>query len=190
MKKTIFTIGYAGFEFEDACRIMARHNATKIVDVRSSPFSKRFPQWNRSVMEDYAEYLWLGERLGAHQTDAFRDGMVSREAVWKTPEFQDCLAAVPDSAFLLCAEKDPATCHRALLLAEWLDMNELAQIIHISPLGEETHAQLCRRIRKKYGLFGPSLLHDEKEQHRLAMEKAWREIAFRDMPEDIPEMRR
>jgi uncharacterized protein (DUF488 family) len=100
-----------------------------VIDVRSSPRSFRFPHFDREEMETTLcaagiRYLFLGEELGGRPEDpkAYRsDGVVDYRARRKSVSFQRGLERVLEELTqhdlaLLCAEEDPLTCHRFLMI--------------------------------------------------------------------------
>lgn len=134
----IYTIGHSNHGIEAFLGLLARHGIEELADVRSSPYSKMYPQFSRealssSLAEAGIRYSFLGKELGARTTDAscYVAGKVSYAKLAQTAPFQRGLARVAEEArarrvALMCAEKDPLTCHRTILVARAL-----------SPLGVE-----------------------------------------------------
>jgi len=100
-----------------------------LVDVRSVPRSSRFPHFDRIEMERRLgaagiRYLFLGAELGGRPDDAnaYRaDGLMDYRARRKSPAFQAGLARVIQEMetvelALMCAEEDPLSCHRFLMI--------------------------------------------------------------------------
>ncbi len=50
----IYTIGYTGFTREEMLKELFKRNINALIDVRSSPFSERYPDYNRV---EFAEFL-------------------------------------------------------------------------------------------------------------------------------------
>lgn len=53
MVDTVYTIGYSGFSIDGFVETLKRYNVSLIVDVRSSPFSHYYPEYNKDVLEIY-----------------------------------------------------------------------------------------------------------------------------------------
>ena len=66
MVNTVYTIGYSGFSIDDFVATLKKHNVLLVVDVRSSPFSNYFPEYNKDALETclkthgiyYRNYAW------------------------------------------------------------------------------------------------------------------------------------
>ncbi len=125
----IYTIGHSTHTGEDFVRLLAAQGIEVVADVRSRPYSRFNPQFNRDALMNYLEeagirYLFLGKELGGKPQDP--DRPLADELVWEyvrsRPQFREGLAKLLAEArhakvCLLCAEADPARCHRGQLLA-------------------------------------------------------------------------
>ncbi|WP_373027523.1 DUF488 family protein, partial [Sulfurimonas sp.] len=49
--KTIYTIGHSIYEIEDFVELLKQNQINTIVDVRSTPYSKFAPQYNRETLK-------------------------------------------------------------------------------------------------------------------------------------------
>src|ERR1700759_2968239 len=79
MKTRIFTIGHSNHAIEKFLGLLEAHGITALADVRSRPYSRRHPQFNRERLSESLKaraiaYVSLGEELGG------RSGMSYREA--------------------------------------------------------------------------------------------------------------
>lgn len=140
---TIYTVGHSNGLLGDFIQLLQGHNIESLVDVRSSPFSRYVPHFNRTDLEYSIEkhkvrYTYLGDELGGRPDgDEFYDehGHVLYYRVAKSPLFRRGLdklieeGAVYRTA-IMCSEEDPVHCHRRLLIARVL-MDEGASIVHI-----------------------------------------------------------
>ena len=131
MGHTIYTVGHGTVTFAELAELMADHRIDTIVDIRSQPHSSRAPDFTKRSLERLAPvaglgYRWLGRALGGRPTDpalSKADGTVDWTVVRATDEFQAALGVVERLAadgrvVLLCAESDPAHCHRSGAVAE------------------------------------------------------------------------
>lgn len=139
----IFTIGYEGATMEGFIVALRRVGVEQVLDVRALPLSRR-PGFSKtplaaSLAEAGIGYVHL-KALGTPKPgrDAAKKGDVATlEAVYagqlELPEAQAqaammlALAAEKPSA-LLCFERDPAHCHRTLLLAAMGDGAEVVDL--------------------------------------------------------------
>ncbi len=157
---TIFTIGHSKHTLPQLVALLRQHGVTALADVRSSPFSRFAAQFNapelkRSLPTFGLAYVPLGEQLGARSknTANYRSGKVQYDLLAQDPLFTDGLSRVLAGAerhtiALMCAEKDPLECHRALLVSRNLVLLG-ATIQHIHADGTlESHRELERRMLK------------------------------------------
>ncbi len=167
---SVFTIGHSTHDGKAFVALLQRHGVTEIADVRSSPYSRFNPQFNREALAKRlaacgVEYAFLGSELGGRPDDAscYENGRVRYDLVNKTRSFQRGLERiVRDMAerriALMCSEKEPLECHRALLVAQALQAQDVA-VEHILADGElETHAAAMDRLLT---------LHDDPRQEDL-----------------------
>ncbi len=140
---TIFTIGHSRHAPEHFAALLRTHAIVRLVDVRSHPVSKWAPHFDRvalaKTMTGHAvDYVFLGRQLGGRPEGAefYRaDGSVDYARRASARDFEtgieqlvelsrDCRTAI------LCAEEDPARCHRRLLVAPALRCAGLT-VVHI-----------------------------------------------------------
>lgn len=126
---TIFTIGHSTHPINVFVNLLRRHGVTALADVRSAPYSRRNPQFNREALEaalaaQGIRYVFLGRELGARPADPalYVDGIAQYDRIAQTPLFDAGIARVlrgmqDHTIALMCAEKDPADCHRTHLVA-------------------------------------------------------------------------
>jgi uncharacterized protein (DUF488 family) len=139
----VFTIGHSNQTFERFLSILKTNGVQVVVDVRSQPYSKyatQFDHENLKLALQAAEilYLYLGRELGGRpEGDEFYDqkGHVLYDRLAKTSLFQEGLARLERGireyeVAMLCAEENPAFCHRHLLVSRVL-LNDGIQVEHI-----------------------------------------------------------
>jgi len=164
----VYTIGYGNRDADALWAALREVDVGILIDVRSAPYSRFRPEFSKKPLAEAAqvrglEYRFLGDRLGARPDDpgCYVDGQVVYERVAERPAFHhgiDQVAAIAARAripCLLCAENDPARCHRALLVAPALVEAGL-QVVHLLADGTQIDQQtLVRRARTaQLTLFG------------------------------------
>jgi uncharacterized protein (DUF488 family) len=129
---TIWSIGHSTLSYEVFSKLLNHIEITAIADVRSSPYSRNFPHFNREnlVKELAAEniaYVFLGRELGGRPGDPalFTDGVADYEKMARAPLFVEGLERVRRGAekyniALMCSERSPFDCHRCLLVGRAL----------------------------------------------------------------------
>jgi uncharacterized protein (DUF488 family) len=143
MSDAVYTIGHSRHPWDKFLALLRRHGIVRVVDARSRPFSRFSPHFNRERMKAALEaagiaYEWRGETLGGRPADPrflTPDGALDRDALWGWDALQADLEAVAARApterqALLCAEENPATCHRRTLLTPPLVKRGL-EVLHI-----------------------------------------------------------
>ncbi len=163
----LFTIGHSNHSSEKFIALLEEHGITALADVRSMPYSRYLPHFNKPDLQvllpqSEIRYVFLGAQLGARpdNPDCYVEGKALYEKIAATDAFQQGLERLLNGAkdhriALMCAEKDPLTCHRAILICQYLvDFN--LEIGHIHSNGElEYHEDLEERMLKAQGLQDP-----------------------------------
>ncbi|MCY4441980.1 MAG: DUF488 domain-containing protein [Deltaproteobacteria bacterium] len=160
---SVFTIGHSTHALDSFVGLLRRHGVDELADVRSAPYSRFNPQFNRdslanSLVPHGIEYVFLGRELGGRPDDpaCYENGRVRYDRVAATPVFQRALERIiHDSAgrsvALLCAEKEPLECHRTLLVAQALEARGVTAH-HIRADGTlENHAAAMDRLLVIHG---------------------------------------
>lgn len=93
MKKA-FTVGYGNRDFEQFVNLLKENLIEVVCDVRSSPYSKRFGNFNRetlqiSLQSFLIKYVFLGDSLGARPSDPemYINGRASYEMIEKSSNY-------------------------------------------------------------------------------------------------------
>ena len=170
-KLTIFTIGHSSHEFAQFVRLLKCHLVEAVADVRSIPYSRRHPQFNRENLEVDLKvqgigYLFLGKELGARSDDpaCYKDGRVQYRKLARTPCFHSGIRQILDKSqrmnvALMCAEKDPLNCHRTILVARELVACG-SNVLHILASGElESHQATLQHLVALHRLPEHDLFH-------------------------------
>ena len=154
----ILTIGHSNHAVANFLALLRQHAVSAVADVRSAPYSRFNPQFNRETLRrgltdaDIA-YVYLGRELGGRSDDpaCYRDGRICYDRVAETQNFKDGLRR-PETGMeehriaLMCAEKEPLYCHRTLLVSQALDIDGVS-VSHIHADGRlETHAGAMDRL--------------------------------------------
>ena len=96
MKESFFSIGHSNHELADFLGLLGRAGITTLADVRSQPYSRRHPHYNRPDLEAALAqggiaYVFLGHALGGRPEDPDLydiEGRVDYEKVRRTSLFQ------------------------------------------------------------------------------------------------------
>ena len=79
----LYTIGHSNMPVEEFLALLSQHGITVLVDVRSAPYSRYVPQFNKANLQGlsrqhHLDYRFAGEWLGGRPQDpgVYRDGVV------------------------------------------------------------------------------------------------------------------
>jgi len=130
---SFFTLGHSNHSIEDWLALLVRHGVDVVVDIRSSPYSKYAPHFDKELMQRSLEkagirYLYLGAELGGRPANqAYYDaaghvlyGRLCGDAAFKAAIVRLESGMERYRVALLCGEEDPAHCHRRLLIGRVL----------------------------------------------------------------------
>lgn len=132
MSRYLYTIGHSNHSIESFISLLQRHGVTALGDVRSHPYSRFVQQFSQEPLKSALAaagiaYVFLGKELGARSMNAacYKQGRVQYDLLAKEPLFLEGIERLNQGMVryqiaLMCAEKDPIECHRALLVARKL----------------------------------------------------------------------
>ena len=203
MTNAVFTIGHSTHALARFIALLQKHGMTAIGDVRSKPYSRMNPQFNReelkaALREHGIAYVFLGKELGARSEDAscYQNGKVQYDRLAETELFQLGIKRVREGAAkyriaLMCAEKEPLECHRAILVARHI-VSIGFEIQHILGDGRlEGHAEALGRLVRQLHLPESDMFSAQQEVFQEAYRLQGDKIAFRkEEPALVPEMAR
>ena len=186
MKGRLYTIGHSVVPVENIIVLLKQNLIDYVVDVRSIPYSQHASQYNKDIFKgilkvENISYYHKGKSFGARQTELSyynKDGYLDFEAVRKSAEFNKCAEEIMHSLekglniVLMCTEKDPIDCHRAIMVARGFELLNVpvTHILHDGSL--QTQQELGERLIKR---FFPdhnqiSLFESEKSETELLVE--------------------
>lgn len=158
MSAAIYTIGHSNHSAVRFIDLLKSGGIECVADVRSTPFSRRNPQFNQKALAAALKdagigYWFLGDALGARPKDeaCWDNGKVSYARIAATPAFQQALDALIERSestriAIMCAEKEPLGCHRTILVGRALAQGG-AELRHILADGRvESQDELEERL--------------------------------------------
>lgn len=113
MSDTIYSIGHGTKYLKDFIKQVAEAGVRTIVDVRTIPYSKHNPQFNRetlktALVENGIEYLFRGKNLGGKGDNWQYDETIT--------EVADLTRGSDHKIAVMCSETDYKRCHRHQML--------------------------------------------------------------------------
>jgi len=173
-KNPLYTIGHGNRKQDDFLALLQEYNIQYLVDVRSQPFSKFNPQFNRNDLKFFLErngvrYVFMGDTIGGRPIDNScydHDGKVDYEVV-KTKSFflqgieRLKIAYNKDiNVVIMCSESKPCECHRSKLIGRVLNAENII-LRHIDENGKlKDQATVINELNKglsEFDLFGNAL---------------------------------
>jgi len=189
MVSTVYTIGYSSFTSDEFWKTLVKNHVQLVIDVRSTPFSKRYPEYNKDVLKEFLAqhrifYRNYAREFGARQEDHkfyTRDGYLDFELFSQSEAFRSgveklCKSMEQDYIFaLMCAEKNPIDCHRAIMVSRAFS-DKGYRVLHILPHGKIlTQDDFNQELLDKYypSRFQLSLIDSSKSDADL-LKQAYR----------------
>ncbi len=193
MHHKLYSIGYATKPIDIFIQQLQQYGINAIADVRSVPYSKAFYDYHREALtatlhQVNIKYVYLGEELGPRsKDDAHYDDnqQVQFDRLMTSPLYLQGVQRLQKgldkglSIALMCAEKDPADCHRSLLIAYDLQRKLKQSVQHIKHDGSlESQAAMEQRMVELHRTDS-DLFSNADEQVELAWQLQSREKAYR-----------
>ena len=188
----IYTIGHSNHEIETFINLLKTAKIDMIVDVRSAPFSKMYPHFNRDTLESVLKdnntgYLFLGDLIGGRSRNRsdYENGQVVYSRLASKDDYQATIRRVLDGSTkfqiaLMCSEKEPLDCHRTLLVSQSLSALGV-EVEHIHADGKiESQSDVLNRLLRNYNVDAPDLFGEETDRLQEALLKQEKKIAYSD----------
>ncbi len=175
----IYTIGYTAFPSpEEFLSVLKQYKISCLIDVRSYPVASEFYEfYSRSLLEPFLTknkiiYRNYAKEFGARQENRKyynNSGCLDFEKFTQSSEFISGVEKIKKGLdlnykfVLMCAEKDPISCHRTIMISRALSLQGFK--IHHILQNKNTISQkdIDMRLLQEYKLE-PSFLQTQEEQ--------------------------
>ncbi|HWK70560.1 MAG TPA: DUF488 domain-containing protein [Burkholderiaceae bacterium] len=164
--ETIWTVGHSTHPIDEFVAILASYGIETIVDIRSHPGSRKYPQFGKealasSLREHGIAYCWLRALGGRRKAAADSPNTAWRNASFRgyadymsTPEFKQGMdellhLAGGSRTALMCAEAVWWRCHRSMV-ADALCVQGI-QVLHIMDAGHAVEHPMTAPARIENG---------------------------------------
>lgn len=158
MSATVFTIGHSDHPPDALVKLLAQAGIAVLVDARTHPSSRWVSHANPHDLKRILEqagirYLYMGDTLGGRpggpEQDDGEPNKARYEAIRASKPFQQGLERLLQGltghrVCIMCAEEDPSSCHRNLLVGEALRQRGV-QLLHIRGTGEIQTEEALRK---------------------------------------------
>lgn len=129
----VYTIGHSTRGFEEVVEMLRHNGVDLLVDIRSYPSSRKYPQWYQKAIQENLPsdiaYTWLQKLGGRRHTPA---GAATPNTGWRVKAFRDyadymatdewregidelVALATEHTPAIMCSEAVPWRCHRRLV---------------------------------------------------------------------------
>lgn len=189
---SLFTVGHSTHTIEKFISLLKIHDVLALADVRSHPFSRHFPHFSKAELKKSLQdagitYVFLGRELGARSENpaCYRNGKAQYELLAEEHQFKEGLNRLRKgmaqySIALMCAEKDPLECHRAILVGRKMHEGG-AHVGHILADGNlEMHVALEARMLKSLKMSDIDMFSSKEEILLSAYKQHGKNIAYKD----------
>lgn len=171
----IFTIGYGQRDVQTLLADLHRYAIDYLVDIRSQPYSRFKPEFNREALAQHLEaggirYVFMGDSLGGRPDEpaCYTDGKVDYDKVARQDFYRRGIDRLQQAyrqqqrVALMCSEGRPERCHRAGLIGRTL-VDDSVPVAHIDENGRLiTQEDVILRLQKGQ----PSLFGDDFYQYK------------------------
>ena len=199
----IFSIGHSSLEYNSFRKLLRKQDITAIADVRSMPFSRRNPQYNKDALRaqlktDGISYVFLGRELGGRPDEArfLCEGVADYESMAKAPLYRKGLDRVLEGSVnynvaLMCSERHPLDCHRCLLVGRSLfeQGQDIRHILHDSTVRGQADIEKTLVDLAGVQSLQTSMFQITEEEISLAYRRQARRVAYSIAPSAEPQPR-
>lgn len=192
-KAPVYTVGHSTHTVEKFLDLLKKSGITAVADVRSRPFSRYNPQFNKEMLAPALKgagiaYVFVGKELGARSEDpaCYEHGQVRYDKLSETQSFRLGIERVFKGTrkyrvALMCAEKEPLECHRTLLVSRALE-REGVSILHILADGTvEDQSETMSRLLDLVNLPQEDMFRSRAELVSQACQLQERKVAYVDV---------
>ncbi len=114
-RPVLFTVGHSDRSGQELVALLKAAAIELVIDVRSHPWSRRYPWHGRGEMEKLLReagigYRWLGATLGGLRPDGYQAHRLTE--FYRRGLEELAQLARQRRAAILCAEREPWNCHR------------------------------------------------------------------------------
>lgn len=144
-KSTLYSIGHGQKNFNEFIDELQSYNIKYLIDVRSTPYSKWAPDYNRGTIQLLLKryninYGYMGDCIGGRplREECYdNEGFFDYKKMAEQDTFKrglDRLIAANERGYLvaiMCSESDPSECHRSKLIGRELYFDHNIEMHHI-----------------------------------------------------------
>lgn len=187
----IYSVGHSDLPVNRFIELIADAGVTAIADVRTSPYSKRYPWFSQrelkgSLRDVGVSYAYVGLELGGRPEDPHlfdSQGIADYESMAKSQLYKAGVQRIfvgmeKYRIAMVCSERDPLNCHRCLMVGRTL-LGLGIQTSHIHHDGRiETQADAEQRLLVEERLDADDFLRPVEGRLREAYDRRRKRVAY------------
>lgn len=168
----IYTIGHGTRKAEDFLLLLKTYGILYLADVRSRPYSRFNPQYNREQLDGFLslhdiKYVFMGDELGGRPGDPDcydENGKINYDILAVKSFFESGIERLKTAyakripLAIMCSEGRPAACHRSKLIGKTL-LRHQVPVMHINEKGMlQSQEEIMYELNKGFSgnpLFPP-----------------------------------
>lgn len=165
---SLYSIGHGQKTQEEFISELKSFDIDFLVDVRTSPYSKWAPQFNKGIIECWLQqesirYIYMGNSIGGRPSNEMccdEDGYFDYHRMSDEPSFRAGLNRLVDAnskncrVAVMCSESDPSVCHRSKLIGRELYFAHHISMNHIVAVNKAINqVEIMKSLTK--GLWEP-----------------------------------
>ena len=175
----LYSIGYGNRSTEDFFRLLHRFEIKYLIDVRTSPYSKHKPEFNKKSLSissklNNISYVFMGNLLGGIPSNDihYLNGKIDYDLLSKDEKFLEGIGRLVKShekkvkSVIMCSELKPDNCHRSKLIGRELK-KRWVEILHIDEnnclKSQEEVMNIITKGMGDYDLFGEKPFSSRKK---------------------------
>lgn len=197
METTLYSIGHGHKTIEEFFNELNSFKISYLIDVRTVPYSKWSPQFNKEVLKDelrnrgHIKYAWWGNPdpnndsyIGGRplDDDCFDEkGHFDYKKMAEDIRFKNGLERLVRASkdglcvALMCSESDPHKCHRSKLIGRELYFQYNINMHHI--IGKSKYISEVDIIRKLYKDWDPNSLFPNQPEPYFISCKSYKKVS-------------
>ncbi|NPA53958.1 MAG: DUF488 domain-containing protein [Aquificae bacterium] len=176
----LYTVGYSDFfEEEKLINRLKNLGIKHVVDVRTFPYSKTFPQYDeavfkKSLSKEEIRHSFLGDYIGGLTfKNHFKEGVSSLFDLLEDTNIKEGLnklykIAKKEKTVIMCAEKEPFNCHRLAISFLFKEKTPF-EVVHIFSDKEETYTENINRFKEEHNLQNLDISDESLIKERLEL---------------------
>lgn len=164
MNGSLLTIGHSKLELDTFLKYLNKYTVNYLIDVRSVPLSKFAPCYNRDIIKVFLNknninYVFMGASFGARPSDRSlynNEGYLDFNRVINSESFISSMESIKkglaskNNIALMCTEKDPIDCHRAIMITRAFALHNISSFHILNDGSLTTQEDIDERLLDIY----------------------------------------